>query len=642
MSKEQIEIRAEESAIDTGWANAPKLSDLKLDLTESNSHHSTHVSEVNAWLDNLNVTGSAKPKKVKGRSSVVPKLIRKQAEWRYAGLSEAFLSTENLFTTEPLTFEDGDAAVQNGLVLNNQFNTQLDKVTFIDHFVRTAVDEGSVIVRVGWETVEEEVEVDNFIPEQITSQFMREAVENGAAMMMRNPEAAQQQLPPELLKTIQLSLEIGEPVQMVIDENNPTRMEMKTLKNQPTLEVCDFAKVMIDPTCQGDLRKAQFVIYEFHTSTGDLERDGRYTNIDQIKIEKTALVGGSDTSENQHVEDTGSFMFNDAPRQQFKAYEYWGFWDIHDDGIPVAIVCTWVGLTMIRLEESPFPNKQLPFTLTHYLPKRKSVYGEPDGALLLENQKIAAAVTRGMIDTMGRSANGQVGIRKDALDVTNQRKFDAGKDYSYNPGVDPRVAFFTNTYPELPQSAQYMLALQNNDAESLTGVRAFANTGVSGEGLGKSATAARSALDAAAKREIGILRRLAKGVTDIGRMVMAMNAVLLSEEEVIRITNEEFITVKRDDLAGKIDIKLMISTAETDNIKAEELAFMLQTTGQSLPQEFSFLIMEEIARLRKMPELAKRIQEFQPEPDPMAQKMQELEIGKLEAEIRKIDSETED
>jgi vacuolar-type H+-ATPase subunit I/STV1 len=40
-----------------------------------------------------------------------------------------------------------------------------------------------------------------------------------------------------------------------------------------------------------------------------------------------------------------------------------------------------------------------------------------------------------------------------------------------------------------------------------------------------------------------------------------------------------------------------------------------------------------------MPELAQRIMQFKPEPDPMQQKLQELEIMKLQKEIEKIDSE---
>jgi hypothetical protein len=176
------------------------------------------------------------------------------------------------------------------------------------------------------------------------------------------------------------------------------------------------------------------------------------------------------------------------------------------------------------------------------------------------------------------------------------------------------------------------------EAEALSGVKAF-HDGITGEGLGRSATAARSAIDAAGKRELGILRRLSHGVIEIGRKIMAMNAEFLSETETVRVTNEQFIEIKRDDLAGRVDIKLQISTAETDNAKAEELAFMLQTMGNNMDPAMSRMILADIARLRKMPELAKAIQTFEPQPDPLEEKMRELQLAEMDAKIRKLNSE---
>lgn len=629
--------RTESKALTGGLKNPPKLSELKQNYEDALSHHNAHVAQVDEWLDNMHITGSAKPEYRKGRSSVVPRLIRKQAEWRYPGLSEAFLSPEYLFTTEPVTFEDGKAAIQNGLILNNQWNTKIDKVAFIDDYVRAAVDEGGIIVRVGWEYEDEEIEVPNIVPRPITDPFRRRLIEDGARMMMQNPEAAMAQIPPDLMEAIHLSLEYQQIVELSQDPVQPMRKEIRIIKNQPTAEVCDYKNVIIDPLCKGKIKDAQFVIWKYETCKGDLNKyPDRYKNIDKIMVESNSVTNSPTST---HEDDAGGFNYKDDTRKKFDAYEYWGFMDINNTGINESFVATWVGDVMIRLEASPFPDKELPFVLIPYLPKRRHVYGEPDGALLIENQKIAGALTRGMIDIMGRSAVGQVGYRKDALDVTNMRKFEAGKDYAYNAHIDARSAFYTHVYPDIPQSAPFMLEMQYNDAESLTGIKAFASGGISGEGLGKSATAARSALDAAGKRELAILRRLASGIVQIGRKFMSMNAVFLSEEEIVRVTNEKFVTIARDDLAGKVDIKLKISTAEADDAKAQELAFMLQTVGNTMPPEYSYMIMSEIARLRQMPELAKRIEEFKPAPNPMAEKMQMLEIAKLEAEIKKIESE---
>ena len=620
----------------TTWQNAPTILDLKQDFQDAKPIHDAHKTQVQTWLNNLNVTGDAQIKTPEGNSKIVPKLIRKQAEWRYASLSEPYLSTDDVFNVRPVSWEDKASAEQNQMLLNNQFNTKMDKTRFIDEYVRTAVDEGTVIVRVGWDFEEEEY-TGNF--PQVQFRINPEVAplhEQLEQMRTESPSTYHSDVPEELKEAHDLTMERGEPIEPVITgyaEEKRTRV----LKNHPTVEVCDYRNVVIDPTCKGDITKASFVVYSFEASLSELEKAGKYKNLNTINT-----TGNSILSEPDHTSSNGvnNFNFRDKPRNKFVVYEYWGFWDITGTGVVAPIVASWVGNTLIRLEENPFPDKALPFVVEQYLPVRRSLYGEPDGALLEDNQKIIGAVTRGMIDIMGKSANGQTGVRKDALDVTNRRKFDKGQDYEFNANIDPRQGIYMHTFPEIPNSAQFMLQLQNMEAESLTGVKAFSQ-GISGQSLGDVAASVRGALDAASKRELGILRRLSSGITKIGRKIISMNAEFLSDEEVVRVTNEEFITIRRDDLAGNFDLRLSISTAEEDNNKAEELSFMLQTTGNNMDPGMTKTILADIAKLRKMPDLAKRIQNFEPQPDPLAQKKAELEITLLEAEIAEVQARTQ-
>ena len=627
MKKNISDLDIDATELDTlvDWENPPKIEDLKQDLTEAQSAHTDHIINVENWLDALN--GKQKLSIKPGRSKIVPKLIRKQAEWRYASLSEPFLSTDDLFNTSPATFEDKKAAEQNGQVLNYQINCKIDKTKFIDEYVRTCVDEGTAIIKLGWDYKEETVEVEvpdfEFQPSPEAGQVHQQL----HAMMQENPEAYQQEVPPEMQQAHELTMQQGTPV-MPVQVGSHTEEQVKIIKNQPTIEVCNYVNVIVDPTCEGDIDNAEFVIYSFETSMSQLKKDGRYKNLDVVNLDSGSVLSTPDHS----VDDGSNFTFKDKPRKKIVAYEYWGFWDINDTGEVEPFVATWVGDTLIRLEENPFPDKKLPFIIVQYLPRRKSVYGEPDGVLIEDNQKIIGAVTRGMIDVIGRSANGQMGTRKDALDVSNYRKFERGEDFKFNSNVDPRQAFHMETYPEIPGSALNMLTLQNNEAESLTGVKAF-SSGITGQALGTTATGIRSALDATSKRELGILRRLANGINQMGRKIISMNAEFLGDEEIIRVTNEEFVAINREDLGGMYDIKLNISTAEADTEKAQELSFMLQTMGNNMPPEMSQMVLADIAKLRKMPELSKRIQEYKPQPDPMAQQMKELEMQLLQAQI---------
>lgn len=629
MNQDNKFVGFEASALTT-WKNAPKLSDLKQDLTFALPTHNLQKAKIGEWLDNLNVTGAAQVKSPKGNSSIVPKLIRKQAEWRYAALSEPFLSTDDVFNVKPVTWEDRVSAKQNQLILNHQFNVHIDKTKFIDEYVRAAVDEGTVIVRVGWAFEEEEYTAT--VPKveyQVNPEFapMHQHLDQ---LEKESPSEYQTDVPEELKQAHQLYKEQGVPIEPVIIGQEEVK-KTRTLVNKPTLEVCDYRNVIVDPTCLGNIDKAGFLIYTFETSMSDLEKDKRYKNLKYVNVDGNTVLGTPD-----HIPSDGvrSFNFRDQPRKKLVVHEYWGYWDIDGSGKTEPFVASWVGDTIIRLEKNPFPDKKIPFVIEQYLPVRKAIYGEPDGSLLEDNQKVIGAVTRGMIDIMGKSANGQTGVRKDMLDTTNRRKFDKGLDYEFNVNVDPRQGVFMHTYPEIPQSASFMLQLQNQEAESLTGVKAYSQ-GVSGQSLGDVAAGVRGALDAASKRELGILRRLSSGIINIGKKIVSMNAEFLSEEEVVRVTNDQFVTIHRDQLAGNFDLRLSISTAEEDNNKAEQLAFLLQTVGPNTDPGIMTMILGDIATLRKMPDLAHKITSYQPQPDPLAQEEAQLRIELLKAQIAK-------
>ena len=613
----------------TKWKNPPKLENLKGDYREAKSYHDSQATKIKEWLDNLHVEGKAKIKSVNNGSEIQPKLIRKQAEWRYPALSEPFLSTDELFKVKPVSWEDRKAAQQNQMVLNNQFNTQIDKISFIDEYVRTAVDEGTVIVRVGWDFEEEEY-TDTFPQvEYVVNPEFAPVLQQLDQMKAEDPGKYQNEVPEEMQQAHAMSLEQGIPIEPnIIGYAEETRT--RTIRNCPTVEVCEYDNVYLDPSAKGDMKKARFVVYSFESSLSDLKKEGKkYKNLDKINVEGNSVLG---TPDHQVSSEVADFNFSDKARKKFVVYEYWGFWDIDNSGLVKPFVAAWVGNVMIRMEENPFPDKALPFVVVPYLPVRKSLYGEPDGALLEDNQKVIGAVTRGMIDIMGKSANGQTGVRKDALDVTNRRRFNKGLDYEFNGNIDPRQAIFMHTYPEIPASAQFMLQLQNMEAESLTGVKAFSQ-GLSSQALGDVAAGIRGALDAASKRELAILRRLSQGIVAIGRKIIAMNAEFLSEKEVIRITEEEFVTIRRDDLPGNFDLKLSISTAEEDNNKAQELAFMMQTLGNNVDWNITKMILSDIARLRKMPDLAKKIEVYEPQPDPLAQQEGQLKLALLQEQI---------
>lgn len=621
----------------TDWAKEPTLETLKGDLEMAKESHGSQMTKIKKWKDLRNVEGSEKPK-VRGenRSKVQPKLVRRQAEWRYPALTEPFLNTERVFETKPTTAEDVQGAKQNQLLLNWQFRTKLNRVAFIDNYVRATVDEGTSIVRLGWnrevETVQEEVPEFTFYEIESEEEFA--ALNEAMQLSVTNPRGYDEATTDEMKAAVDYFEETNIPA---IAEITGTVMEdvEKVINNHPTATVLNPQNVYIDPTCEGDPDKALFVIESFETNYAELIKDkDRYKNLDKVGVKASDVLNEPD----HETTTPQARTFKDRARRKLVAYEYWGFYDIEGKGKLEPIVATWVDNVLIRMERNPFPDQKLPYVVVPYNPVLREVHGEADAELLGDNQRILGAVTRGMIDLLGRSANSQQGFAKGMLDPLNRRRFDNGDDYEFNPQANPQLGHIQHKFPEFPQSALSMINMQNQEAEALSGVKSFAG-GMSGESYGEVAAGIRGVLDAAGKREMAILRRLALGMQRIGEKIAAMNAVWLSEIEVVRVTNEEYVEINREDLKGNYDFIVDISTAEIDNAKAQDLGFMLQTMGNNLDFGITQRILVKIANLKRMPDLAKAIEEFQPQPDPMEQKLKELQIQKEMKEIEKLDSE---
>ena len=281
MDENAPQVSSESQLKLTDWAKQPDLQSMKQDLEAGRQSHQSQMIKINRWNDLMKVTGKSKPETVKGRSSVQPKLIRRQAEWRYSALSEPFLGSNKLFNVKPVTFEDADSAVQNELVLNWQFRTKMNRVKLVDDIIRATVDEGTGILRVGWKrvevTVQTEVPVFDFYPinEEESLQQLQQAIE----MKQEDPRHFDEQASEEVKQAIQYYEENQVPVYAV---QNGTQMvpTQKLLENRPLVEVLNPHNFIVDPSCGGDIDKAMFAVVSFETCKADLLKEPqRYKNL---------------------------------------------------------------------------------------------------------------------------------------------------------------------------------------------------------------------------------------------------------------------------------------------------------------------------------------------------------------------------
>lgn len=564
------------------------LKAFKTDISAADSLRLETVAKIEKWRKEYN--GEPYGNEQKGKSSLVSRDIKRQDEWQHASVKDPFVSSSDIIKCNPVTFEDRKSAEQNQIVLNSQFARQFPRYQFITDVIKLYYSEGTVVVKTGWNYEDEKEKVEVPI----------------------------------------MGLVDGMPQEVGTQEIE----QIKVLVNQPDATICRMEDVYIDPTCFGDLNKANFVCHRYETDMSSLRKSGKYKNLK--KLAYTMLDG---ESPDYDPEDETEFKFQDVARKKVLVYEYWGVFDIKGTGIAEPIVASWVGDTLIQLESNPLPGQGLPFLLLKNNPTPFKINGEASVELVSDNQKITTAIKRGILDNMAGSNNAQKGVRKGALDSRNMKRFLNGSNFEYNGASND---FFEGSYNQIPNSVFNVLEMVNNESESMLGVKAFSG-GINGSGLGNTARAASGVLDAVSVRRLDIVRNIAENlIKPLMRKWMAYNSEFLQEEEIVRMTNDEFVPVRRDDLKGLIDVEIEVSTAEDNASKGQELSFLLQTLGQGMDVGMKNLLMAQIAKLHKMPDLAKQLEEYQPQPDPYVEKMKELEIQKLMSEIRERDSRAEE
>ena len=649
----------------TDWKKEPTVEDLMYDYQQALSVHNSQVKKIQSWLNTLHPTTDKNSIKY-GRSGIVSRMSRKLAEWRYSALASAILNERNLFQVTASSPKYVEASFQNTLVLNYQFNTLIDKVHFINSLVRTMVNEGTAIIRVGWEAEQQLKE-----REEPVYQYVQ-ADEQGAMLIMQAMQQISQEqqqsgeqditntetfkhAPDDLKESIKASSQYGMPV--IAQPTGETQIikEYVSTKNRPSVKVVNNADVIIDPSCEGDFSKARFVIYKYLTDMSTLRMANQrvpdtYNNLKEIDpnspidmtLSTLAQMPNEVFSELvDNPEQARNFKFKDEPRKKVQALEYWGYWDIDGTGIVQSIKATIIDNKLVQLERNPFPDGELPFVVIPYLPVKNSIYGEPDSELIKDNQEITQALTRAMVDINARSANGQVAIPKGFLDPINKRKFSKGEDYEYNPmGIHPNDAIHMHTANELPQSMLAFHQMQYAEAEAITGVKSFSG-GIDGNAYGQVAAGMSQAVTAINQREGDIMFRISRGLEKLGNKILAMNMEWLEEEEVISLTQFRFISIRREDLKGDFHLAVKVKSNSESEGKAQQLTFMAQTLGEQADWGLRKIMLMEIGQLYNLDTFVSAIKDYEPQPDPIQQEMAKVQLELEKAKLAKEQAETE-
>ncbi len=610
----------ESKRLQPNWANEPTFKDLNNDYTNASVSHDMFTTKLDEYR--LTLAGGKKINVRKGKSIVRPLLVRKNNEWKYSQLEEPFLTTENMIQLKPSGTSDIKTQQQTSSMINYHWSVNIDKILLVGDIARALTDDGTVIVKNGWKT-----EHKNYIEKEMRPVYgtPEESMEIMGRMVQQGEMTVEQM---HELMAAGKSMQVGEEEIEV--------QKSKVVKNCPSHYVCEPEHVRIDPTAKGVLQNAQFIIHDYDIDFSTLMSEkynpetnsGFYKNLDTIDFKKD--LQEHDQYDSKQVR---SFIFSDKARKKVRIREYWGKWDIHGTGIVVPIVASWIGTTMVRLNKNPFPHQKLPFSATAYMPIRGQIQGEPDGALLRENQESLGKMTRAYHDVTSTRAIGQKITMEDTFSSQSEwTAFDKGNDARSSAGVDLRSAIhIVGTEPVDPSIFQ-VIQLQKEDAESLTG-NTMHNKPMGQKNQDPGMLGSGGGNDSSERREQSILRRMSSQLfKDMVSQDIANMQAFSSPEEVVRITDEQFVTIRREDIQGQFDITIDVNTPAKDNETARTLSFILQAAGGSLDFEVKNMLLGDILRLKGRPDQAKMIESMKREPSEAETQMQQLQLQNAQFE----------
>ena len=545
------------------------------------------------------------------RSSIVVKDVQKHIETMRPSIVQPFLSSDTLIKAKPTNSRSITSASYSQHILNYQFNDDFDKISFIDTISSVLPKEGTVFVRTGWERIED--------------------VKTKRLVNMS-------------LEQIQAAKQIADVTNIEQNKDktyNATLVAKRLVKNAPTAIVCRNEDIFTDPTANGDLEKAKFIMHEYTASYSDIVKDEiMYPERDAVKKVLSHISNNDPDSvlSSERYQDTmelgtdASFVFSSDSLKKVKLIEYWGEADISGTGKAEQIVCVFVKGTniVLRLEENPYPDNEIPFVSTPYSREAFTMWGKSLAEPLEDNQRIHTAIMRGFIDNFALSNNGQKFFQKGAIDYGNMKKLASGYRFIEVNNIKGMV---DGSYNEMPQSAYNLYNMVESDSESLSGVNKNMD-GLDMATVGRTAGGTHAVMSAGQRRAHMTVLNIANMLRKMFKKWDAYNAEFLDDDSIFEI-NGEFLQVSREQLKGQHKFELRIGMDAQNQGKMQQINMLMQQLNndgeQVVDKEIKKELVAEFFDAMGKNEMAERIRRTQePPPSPQQQHMLQLEM-KLKA-----------
>lgn len=595
------------------------LKDLQANYKASQAAKTRVDSNIQKWVKAYD--GKPYGNEVNGRSKIVVKDIKKAIKTMSPSIIEPFITTSTLVACKPATIGGEQKASYESDVLNYQWNNEFDKLDFITSIATILPKEGTVFVRTGWD-----------FKERVVKKTLSGLTQDDYAVLVST----------------------GQKIDKVVPNQdgtiNITISKSERIVNAPTAKICKNESITTDPTAES-FKESKFITYEYEKSVSDIKREKDiydYQKLTDEMIEKATgsrypdtALGGQRAQDNYNSGVDHNFNFEDNPSKKIRIIEYWGEYDIDGDGINEQVVCAWIKGTdyILRLDENPYPDYAIPFVSCQFGFEPFTVWGNGLADSIGDHQQIHTAIMRGFIDNMSLSNNGQKFFQKGAIDYVNMGKLARGEKFIELNNVSGMI---DGSYNQIPSASFQVYDMIESDAQALSGAGGNMD-GIDSATIGRTASGVNMVMSAAQRHMVIIVKVIADMLKDMFSKWSAYNSAFLDNDQALEIAGN-LVQVDKSLLDGNVRIEMNVNIDAMNQQKIQQINMLLQQAGQLQgqipPQTMPFLVAEFFEGLGKY-EQAEAIRTYQPQPDPVQQEMQMLEMERLKAEIAKLNAEAQ-
>ena len=595
------------------------LSDLQKNYKASVVSKTRVDSSIRGWIKAYN--GDKYGNEVDGRSKIVMKDVKKAIKSMSPSIIEPFITTASIVSAKPSKIGNEQKAGYISDILNYQYQNNFDKLEFITSISTILPKEGTVFIRTGWAYEEK----------QESKVLSRISIDEINAMKKQNIKGISN-----------------------INDNKDGTFDVTlkrtiTKNNCPTAVICKNEAITTDPTAQS-FKDSKFITYEFEMSLSDLKKQSNIydhqpiteeliSNVVSASMYPDTALGGQRDIDNYNSGVDYNFNFAEKTSKKIKLIEYWGEYDIDGSGVNEQIVCVWIKGTdkILRLDKNPYPDGEIPFVSCQYNFEPFTIWGDGLADVMSDGQQIHTAIMRGFIDNMSLANNGQKLIQKGAIDYINLAKLQRGEKYIEVNNID---GVRDGSYNNIPPSAFNIYSMVTDENERLSGVTKSIDS-LDSATIGRSASGMSMATNTAQRHMVILVQVIADMYRDMFTKWASYDVAYLDAEQAFEIAGK-LVPLDKNQLTDDIKVEIQVQLDSQNQQKIQQINMMLQQAHmyeQQMPPQVVPLLMGEFFEALGKFEEANNIRNYQPQPDPIAQQMQQLQIQKLQAEIALLNAQ---